>query len=302
MRLSTLQAMVLLEELGSIRAAAKAMNLTQPALTASIHQLESELKAPLLARSRKGVMFTTFGSAFLKHAKLIVYQSRRAQEEISQLRGNWEGVVKISVSPAIGLGFLPLALKQFYQQFPNVRVHCIDGIYPSVIPLIRDGTLDFALTPVHQSNLESDLIAEPFYVSKVVVVSSNSHPLSRANRLEHLIECDWVISSPSRGAGALIEEAFRNYGLPAPKIKMLCESFLSLSAIVASSDQWMTTMPSILFENCHFKDNLCIVPIKDDLPKPLICTVRRFDLPFTPAAQELVSWINHYSKKSLVVN
>lgn len=297
MRLPTMQALVLIEELGSIRAAAQAMNLTQPALTAAIQQLEAELKAPLLVRSRQGVSFTNFGQAFLRHAKLMVAQSRRAQDEIAQLRGLWEGTVRMAVSPAIGLGLLPQALRQFSQQHPNVRVHCRDGLYPNIAPTIRDGTLDFALTPVHRVDLESDLVAEPLYSSEVVIVASTSHPLSRATRLRQLQDCDWVLSSPSRGPGAIIEEAFQKEGLSPPKVRMLCESFLALPAVVASSDQWMTTMPRILVENSPFKEQLCIVPIQDPLPSPLICTVRRHDLPLTPAAMQLVGWIQHYALK-----
>lgn len=292
-----MQALVLIEELGSIRVAAQHMNLTQPALTAAIQQLEGELKAPLLVRSRTGVTFTNFGQAFLRHAKLMVAQSRRAQDEIAQLRGHWEGTVKMAVSPAIGLGLLPLALCQFTQQHPDVKVHCRDGLYPSIAPTIRDGTLDFALTPVHRVDLESDLVAEPLYTSQVVIVSGVSHPLSRAKRLSQLEGCDWVLSSPSRGPGAVIEEAFQKAGLGAPKVKMLCESFLALPAVVAESDQWMTTMPQILFENSPFKERLCVVPVEDVLPSPLICTVRRHDLPLTPAAMQLVGWIQHYALK-----
>ena len=227
----------------------------------------------------------------------MVAQSRRAQDEIAQLRGHWEGTVRMAVSPAIGLGLLPQALRQFTQQHPNVKVHCRDGLYPSISPVIRDGTLDFALTPVHRVDLESDLVAEPLYSSEVVIVASKSHPLSRATELQQLQDCDWVLSSPSRGPGAIIEEAFQQKHLTPPKVRMLCESFLALAAVVAASEGWMTTMPRILFENTAFKDQLCVVPIQDKLPSPLICTVRRHDLPLTPAAMQLVGWIQHYALK-----
>jgi LysR family transcriptional regulator of abg operon len=296
-RLPTLQALVLIEELGSIRAASSAINVTQPALTAAIQQLENELQAPLLVRSRKGVTFTNFGQAFLKHAKLMVAQSRRAQDEIAQLRGHWEGTVKMTVSPAIGLGLLPQALNQFTKQHPKVKVHCRDGLYPGIAPSLRDGTLDFALTPVHRLELEQDLVAEPLYASQVVIVSSVSNPYAKSTRLKELRDCDWVLSSPSRGPGAVIEDAFRKAGLGSPRVKMLCESFLALPGVVAASDQWITTMPQILYENCALKDRLCVLPIKDELPKPLICTVRRHDLPLTPAAMQLIGWVQHYALK-----
>lgn len=297
MKLSTLQALILIEEHGSLRAAAQRIHVTQPALTAAIQQLEAELQAPLLVRTKQGVTFTAFGQALLKHAKLIVTQNQRAGDEIAQLRGHWQGTVKMSISPAIGLGLLPAALQQFTQQHPQVRIHCRDGLYPGIAPLLRDGTLDFALTPVHRVDLETDLVAEPLYESQVVIVSARSHPLSRATRLADLQECEWVLSSPSRGPGAVIEEAFEAAGLGAPKVGMLCESFLSLPAIVATSTQWITTMPSILLEHCPFREQLVQVPIEDALPRPMICTVRRHDMPLTPAAAKLVGWIQHYALK-----
>lgn len=297
MKLQTLQAMVLIEEHGSIRAVAQQLHLSQPALSAAIQQLEEELRAPLLIRSKQGVRFTDFGKAFLRHAKLIVTQSNRAKDEISQLRGVWEGTVKMAVSPAIALGLLPQALRQFTDQYPSVRVECRDGLYPGIAPGLRDGTLDFALTPVHRIDLESDLSAEPLYTSKVVIVSSKSHPLFRATKLSQLQSCLWVLSSAARGPGAIIAEAFAHAGLPPPRFSMSCESFLALPAVVAASKDWMATMPKILFDNCSFKDSLCIVPIRDQLPSPTICTVRRRDLPLTPAAVHLVGWIQHFARK-----
>ncbi len=295
MKLSTLQALVTIETHGSIRAAAQQMHLTQPALTAAIQQIEEELQAPLLVRSKQGVTFTRFGQALLKHAKLMVTQSQRATEEVAQMRGLWQGTVKLATSPAIGLGLLPQALRQFKQQHPQVVVHCRDGLYPGIAPLLRDGTLDFAMTPVHRLDLEADLVAEPLYSSPIVIVAQRSHPLSRARRLAELIDCEWVLSSPSRGPGAVIEEAFEQAGLGRPRTGMLCESFLALPAIVAASDGWMTTMPRILFEHCPFQEQLCAVPVQDALPHPMICTVRRHDMPLTPAAMQLLGWIRHYA-------
>ena len=161
--------------------------------------------------------------------------SSACTSEGDQLVFSASGTVRMSISPAIGLGLLPQALHQFAQQYPQVAVECRDGLYPGIAPLLRDGTLDVALTPVHRIHLEPDLIAEPLYESQVVIVAQRGHPLSRARRLVELAECEWVLSSPSSGPGAVIEEAFAQAGLPRPRIRMLCESFLALPAVIAAS-------------------------------------------------------------------
>lgn len=297
MRLPTLQALVLIETHGSLRAVAQHVGLTQPALTAAIQQLEEELQAPLLVRSKQGVTFTPFGQAFLRHAKLMVSQSRRAVDEIAQMRGLWAGTVNMAVSPAIGLGLLPRALRQFSHQHPQVRVQCRDGLYPGVAPLLRDGSIDFALTPVHRVDLEADLVAEPLYASELVIIAPASHPLATARSLADLRGVPWVLSSPSRGPGAVIEEAFEQAGLGAPQVAMLCESFLALPGIVAASGDWMATVPRVVYAHCAVQPQLAVVPVEDSLPRPTICTVRRRDMPLTPAALQLVAWIQHYALK-----
>ncbi len=246
MKLSTLEALVLVETHGSLRAVAHQVGITQPALTAAIQQLEQELQAPLLVRTKQGVSFTPFGQAFLQHAKLMVSQSRRASDEIAQMRGLWQGTVNMTISPAIGLGLLPRAIRQFSQQHPQVRVQCREGLYPGVASLLRDGSIDFALTPVHRVDLDADLVAEPLYGSHVLIIGPRSHPLAQATSLSELRDCEWVLSSPSRGPGAVIEEAFEQAGLGAPRVRMLCESFLALPGLIAASENWVATIPQVV--------------------------------------------------------
>jgi len=296
MKFQTLQALIHIEELGSIRAAAQRLHLSQPALTSALQQLEEELHAPLLARTKQGATLTPFGQAFLVHAKLIVNEGRRAKEEIAQMRGLWEGSLRLSASPAVGLSVLPLALQQFSRAYPQVRVNVRDGLYPGITPALRDGTLDFGLTPVHKLELEPDLVADPLFATEIVIVCHRDHPLREATRLAQLVDCHWVFSSAPRGPGAIILDAFAQSGLPAPRQGMVCESFLALPGIVAHT-QMLTTMPRDLYERNAYQEHLCILPIQDPLPSPTIYVLRRHDLPLTPACEALIRWIQHYVRQ-----
>ena len=294
MNLQTLQALIYIEEVGSLRAAAQLLHQSQPALSAAIQQLEEELQAPLLVRTKRGVSLTSFGQAFMKHARLIVSESRRAHEVIGQLRGHWEGHITFATSPAIALGPLPKALASFAGEFPAVTVNVRDGLYPSVSPQLRDGTLDFALTAAHKHDIDADLEAQALHVSDVVIVGQRDHPQANATRLAELQACRWAFSSAPRGPGAIIRDAFARQGLPEPRLGIVCESFLALPGVLAHTDL-LTTMPRGLYERNAFRDRLCILPIEDPLPSPTIFVLRRHDLPLTPAASGLIRWIQHYA-------
>lgn len=298
MKLQTLQALIHVVELGSIRAAAQQVALSQPALTAAIQQLEEELHAPLLVRTRQGATLTSFGRAFMGHARLIVAESRRAKEEVDQMRGHWEGSIRFSTSPAVALSILPLALQQFALAHPKVQVHVRDGLYPGIAPALRDGTLDFGLTPVDKPELELDLLADPLFTSEIVIACNRDHPLRAATSMAELADCDWVFSSAPRGPGALIEETFATAGLGKPRRGLVCESFLALPGIVACS-KMMATLPRMLFEMNSFRPELCEVMVVDRLPSPTVSVVRRHDLPLTPAASKLIGWIRHYALNAL---
>ena len=95
----------------------------------------------------------------------------------------------------------------------------------------------------------------------------------------------------------MIEEAFERAGLGTPRVKMLCESFLALPGLIAASPDWFATIPRVVYEHSAVRDELAVVPVRDELPTPIICTVRRHDMPLTPAAMKLVAWIQHYALK-----
>lgn len=296
MKLQTLKALLFVEELGSIRAAAQRLHLTQPSLTTAIQQLEEELCAPLLVRTPKGATFTSFGQSFMRRARLIVSEAQRAQEEIAQLRGRWEGNIRFSVSPAVALSVLPQALRPFLKEFPGVNVHCLDGVYPGITSALRDGTLDFALTPTQRQDAPTDLVAEPLFTTDVVVVANRHHAQASAQSLRELGECLWAFATTTRGPGAIIMEACTLANLPPPRCGITCESILALPGIVANTD-FLTTMPRSLYDTNAYRDQLCIVPVQERIPILTICTLRRYDLPLTPAAQALIQWIRHFAGK-----
>ena len=91
MKLSQLQHLVAIVKHGSLRAAARHLDVPQPVLTRSIGQLEKELGGALFTRETKGMALTPVGRLFHTRASAIVHESQRAGEEFAHSLGNERG-------------------------------------------------------------------------------------------------------------------------------------------------------------------------------------------------------------------
>lgn len=82
---------------GSIRGASRTLNLSQPALTKSIKELEEGMAAQLFVRRSKGVALTECGEGFYHRANLILEELRAAQDDIRQRQGELAGQINIGM-------------------------------------------------------------------------------------------------------------------------------------------------------------------------------------------------------------
>lgn len=122
---------------GSIRGASRAMNLSQPALTKSIKELEEGMAAQLFVRRSKGVALTECGESFYQHANLILEELRAAQDDIRQRQGLLGGQINIGMGASIARTLMPAVITRFHEQHPLVKVRIMEGQLVSMINELR---------------------------------------------------------------------------------------------------------------------------------------------------------------------
>src|SRR6266446_4196726 len=197
MRLSQIRDFVAVVESGGIRAAARKLGVSQPAITRSVRGLEAELHARLLQRTPTGVVLTQPGRAFLARARAAQAELRKAEEELDRLDQK-AGSVAFGVSPTSTI-LVPEAINRFRQQFPQTRVHIAEGLPQLLLPLVRDETLDFAICRRAVVKLDSALAFRPLFRHDFAVVARKGHPLEKADSLATLARGEWVSPLPARG-------------------------------------------------------------------------------------------------------
>lgn len=287
MKLSQFHEVVAIAERGSIRAAARHLRVAQPALTRSLAELERELGAPLFERRARGVLVTPLGQAFLRRSTSILNEVRLAREEVDQLRGAGTGTVTAGLSIAAHLALLPSSLRPFRARYPGIRLHLIEGFYPTLEGGLRDGSVDFYIGPDAGGRGVADLSKEVLFPNRRVILGRAGHPLARARRLADLAEADWATTSITLDAQDEIGGLFAQQGLPRPKLAAQCQSALTLITCLANSDL-LAMVPIQWSAYALTRGALGVIEVEEELAAPPIVVVQRAGFPLTPAATFLL--------------
>ncbi len=159
------------------RAAAR-LNISQPALSHQIHNLEAELGTPLLVRGRNQTQLTPAGEVLLQYIVELFAQKEVAKQTVSdaaQLRGGRLIIATISVANAF---LISEVISRFRQQFPMVELVLLEKTSEGVTEMVESGQaeLGFLQLPLKGSKrLDAQaLVTEPF-----VMLVSSTHATAR---------------------------------------------------------------------------------------------------------------------------
>lgn len=295
-KLHQIRAFVEVSRHGSIRAAARELGLSQPALTKAIRELEEGLGAALLLRTTRGVTLTECGHAFEQHAQLIVEELRRARENVEQLNGVMRGQVVVGASATVARTLLPQVVARFRRELPHVKLRVIEGQLSSMLAGLREGNVDFSINTVSSGVLESDLEAQPLFTKPFVVVMRRDHPRSRARRLSELIDCDWVLPTARSGYYADLAIALERHGFSRDQVSVVCDSFTTSLNLIQHSDMVGAFASQMTAQ--HGMGELVELTLEDPLPVATFHLVKRHGVPLTPVAAQLAKIFEFESRTS----
>lgn len=237
MKLHQLQALVASADSGSIRAAARHLGLSQAAVTRALRELEQEQALPLLIRTPTGLGFTPYGKTLLAHARLVLNQLQQAQGEMAALRGRTADLVKAAITPWLMLTVLPPAVMAFRSKVPAVRLELSESLMANAQSQLREGTMDFAITPLPASSAPQEFHCEPLLEYETAYMVRRGHPLAHSTSLHQLLEQDWVMSYTPESFDALLDAVFHRHGARLPRQRIIqAHSFGMLQALVESAE------------------------------------------------------------------
>jgi LysR family transcriptional regulator, regulator of abg operon len=281
MRLNQIRDFVAAVEHGSINAAARALSVSQPAVTKSIKSLEKDLHVQLVQRTARGVMPTAYGRAFYLRARVAQSELGRGRQEIEQLAGERGGSVAFGTGPIAAAMIVPEAVSLFHRQFPRADIRVVEGFPQGLMPRVRDETLDFLIGPRFPNlRVEADISFRPLFQHPLVVACREGHRLASARSIAKLIELPWLSFEPRE----LLAEVFSGFGLPLPRPVIQCESHNAFVKILARTDMIGIVPRRVLAED-GIRGSLREVRVAETLRAHTVGMFTRSDTPLTPLAQ-----------------
>ncbi|MES2510968.1 MAG: LysR substrate-binding domain-containing protein [Pseudomonadota bacterium] len=286
MKLHHLRNLVAVADASSIRGAARAQGLAQPAITRGLRDLEKELGVPLLERHGKGVSLNHFGQSFVVRARSILQDLERGRQEINQLKGKSEGRVSAGLSSVAFLNLLPQVYGAFREEFPNSRLSLTEGVFPGLEPQLKNGSLDFYVGPRPIGELDRFYKLDLLFKNPRVVVCRKGHPLGKSRSLRDLIDADWIMTGLTQPVESEFIEQFSVHGLPVPNAVTETLTTLPVVALLTSTDA-LAFLPQQWIQSEIFKESLQHIPVEEELQGPDIVLIRRSAMPLTPMAEKL---------------
>ena len=137
---------------GSISAAARKLFVSQPSLSQMVRQVEAEYGVALFDRSVSPLRLTFAGERYLEAANQILTANERMENELTEIRQENSGLLRLGLSVQRGMQVLPEALPWFAMQYPRVTVKLTEEGSARLEELVEAGQIDLALAAIESTS------------------------------------------------------------------------------------------------------------------------------------------------------
>lgn len=282
--LADLRAFVAVAELGSFRAAAGELHLSQPALSRRIEKLEDALGVRLFDRTTRSVEMTAVGREFSRKARELLNGLEESLLGIRDVAMRVTGEVTVACVPSAVRYFLPAVLREYHALYPRIVVRLIDEGANDVLNLVVRNEADFGLNYI--GTQEPDVDFEPVLKEPFVVACPPDHPLARKRKVTwaELGEYDYMTVGKASGNRMLLDLALGN--IPT-RPQWYCEvRHVTTLVGLVEAGLGIAAVPRLAMPPGEHPA-LTSVPLVDPVVERTVGLIRKRGRSLSPAAQQL---------------
>lgn len=215
-------------EVGNITKASEILNISQPAVTKHIKNLEEQLGNPLFIRTKRGVVLNECGEKVFLKVKQALLLLEEVEREISQYRNMDVGTIKIGVSTTLVKKYLLKYIEKFHILYPNIVIDIYTDPTKELIKKLKNGMIDFIISKFPQ-NRDLDLKYTKLGKTKYIFVGGSKYRDLSGNLLSvnELIKYPLLLQKAPSNSRDSIEHYFKyNEVYIEPKMSIASSSLL----------------------------------------------------------------------------
>ena len=296
LKLGHMRLIVALDDGGQVSTAAQMLNISQPAASRMIAEIEAFLQVPICQRKPRGIVLTTYGKALARRGRSILLELREADREIDALRTGRGGNVFMGTVTAPSIELAVPAINRLRQQFPAIEINIQVDTSAVLANELLASRHDFIIARI-PDNLNPRLFeSRVIGVEKACLIVRHGHPLMAkpAVAIEDLTSFDWVFQPSGSLLRRALEQIFLSRGIPLPdRILNTASSFLTL-VMVTRTD----AIAPIALEVSRFVTDpdglsgaLGVLPIDFEINVQPYSLITARNRALSPAAQMLYDFI-----------
>jgi LysR family hydrogen peroxide-inducible transcriptional activator len=175
MTITQLEYIVAVDTYRSFVTAAEKCFVTQPTLSMQVQKLEDTLGVKIFDRSKQPVTPTEIGIDIINQARVLLAESEKIKEIISDRQKEISGELKVGIIPTVSPYILPKIMNGFIQKYPQVKLIVWEQTTEQIVQQLKLGMIDCGIlsTPLH----ESSLIEMPVFYENFVAYASKQSKL-----------------------------------------------------------------------------------------------------------------------------
>jgi DNA-binding transcriptional LysR family regulator len=239
-RLKTRQLLLLvaLAEEGNIHRASQVLNMTQPAASKLLKDLEDVLEVSLFERLPRGMRPTWYGETMIRHARVALASLNQAHDEVEALKAGRFGQVSLGAITAPGLTLLPPAVALVKQEHPSLRVSLQIENSDVLLERLSHNKLDMLVARLFAQHDKSDLRYEVLAEESVCAITRPGHPLLSVHglTLRDVVGAGWILPPAGSVLRHRFELMFQEVGLEAPINLIETSALLFTTKMLQQSD------------------------------------------------------------------
>lgn len=210
MTLDQLRIFVAVAERQHVTAAARALNLTQSAVSAAVAALESRHDVRLFHRVGRGIVLTDAGRLFLGEARQVLARAEAAERALDDLGSLRRGTLRVVASQTTAAYWLPPILARYHRLYPGIELDLALGNTEQAAAKVRDGEADLGIV---EGVVDDPALAHwPVGADRLILVQSlpwDARPIDA----HWLAAVRWVRREPGSGTRSTIDAVLEALGL-----------------------------------------------------------------------------------------